>query len=180
MVTEPFRPSRAYPPKPDVASAGQLWRHVPLERRLEAARAFWADRQATAQHAEAVVEMARVLKFRPQSMSALPIEKKSRHLASLASLSDSVAGQVLVTYHLATKRPMMQAFLDALGIAHEEGVIAAPAELKAPDTQRLQKAVATLVEQFPQEDVHLYLSTLLVQDAEVWGGLSTLVGRASS
>ena len=120
--------------------------------------------------------MARLLKFRPQSMSALPIDKKTRHLASLANLSDSVAGQVLVTYHLATKRPMMRAFLDALGIAHEDGVIAAPAELKAPDPKRLQKAVAGLAEQFPPEDVHLYLSTLLVQDASVWGGLSGLLG----
>ena len=172
MATEPFRPSRTYPPKPEVASAGQLWRHVPLQRRLEAARAFWADRQAESQHTEAVIEMARLLKFRPQSMYALPIEKKIRHLASLANLSDTVATQVLVTYHLATKRPMMQAFLDALGIAHEDGVIAAPAELKPPDPKRLQRAVAEIAERFPPGDVHLYLSTLLVQDAEVWGGVA--------
>jgi hypothetical protein len=176
MVTEPFRPSRGYPPKLEFASAGQLWRHVPIERRLDAARAFWADRQATAQHAEAVSEMARLLKFRPQSMNALPTEKKVRHLASLANLSDSVAGQVLVTYHLATKRPMMGAFLDALRVANEDGVIAAPAELKAPDPKLLQKAVAGLAESFPPEDVRLYLSTLLVQDGAVWGGLSGLLG----
>ena len=172
MATELFRPSRTYPSRPDVASAGQLWRHVPLDRRLEAARAFWADQHAESQHAEAVLEMARLLKFRPQSMNALPAEKKTRHLASLSSLSDAVASQVLVAYHLATKRPMMRAFLDALGIAHEDGVIAAPADLAAPDPKRLEKAVATLVEGFPKDDVHLYLSTLLVQDAEVWEGLA--------
>ena len=176
MVTEPFRPARGYPPKPEFASAGQLWRHVAIERRLEAARAFWADRQATAQHAEAISEMARLLKFRPQSMSALPTEKKVRHLASLAKLSDSVAGQVLVTYHLATQRPMMRAFLDSLHVAHEDGVIAAPAELQAPDSKLLQKAVSELADRFPAQDVRLYLSTLLVQDAAVWGGLSALLG----
>lgn len=175
MATEPFRPARGYPPRPEFASAGQLWRHVPLERRLAAARAFWADRQATAQHAEAVSEMARLLKFRPQSMSALPTEKKVRHLASLATLSDSVAGQVLVTYHLATQRPMMRAFLDSLRIANEDGVIAAPAELKPPEPKLLQQAVADLAGSFPEQDVRLYLSTLLVQDAAVWGGLSALL-----
>jgi hypothetical protein len=106
-------------------------------------------------------------------MQALPVEKKIHHLASLARLSDSVAGQVLVTYHLATKRPMMRSFLDALGIAHEDAVIAAPGELKAPDAKRLEQAVRALTEQFPREDVRLYLSTLLVQDPEVWGGLSS-------
>src|SRR5512147_2876826 len=162
MAADPFRTPRTYPPRPEAASAGQLWRHVPVQQRLEAARAFWADRDATGPHAEAVVEMARLLKFRPKSMQALPVEKKIQHLASLARLSDSVAGQVLVTYHLATKRPMMRSFLDALGIAHEDAVIAAPAELKPPDAKRLEQAVRALTEQFPREEVRLYLSTLLV------------------
>jgi hypothetical protein len=175
MAADPFRTPRTFPPKPEVASAGQLWRHVPIGQRLDAARAFWSDRNAATQHAEAVAEMARLLRFRPKSMHALPVEKKVHHLASLARLSDSVAGQVLVIYHLATKRPMMRAFLDALGIAHEDGVIAAPAELKAPDPKRLEAAVKGLRDAFLAEDVHLYLSTLLVQDAMVWGGLAALL-----
>ncbi len=175
MSADPFRTPRTFPQKPEPTSAGQLWRHVPIQQRLEAARAFWADSAAEGAHAEAIAEMARLLKFRPKSMQALPVEKKVHHLASLARLSDSVAGQVLVTYHLATKRPMMRAFLDALGIAHEDAIIAAPSELKAPEPKRLQEAVRTLTEQFPREDVRLYLSTLLVQDAEVWAGLASLL-----
>jgi hypothetical protein len=175
MAVDPYRSPRAYPSKPEVASAGQLWRHVPIQFRLEAARAFWEARDAVGAQAEAVTEMARLLKFRPKSMTALPVEKKTHHLASLARLSDAVAGQVLVTYHLACKRPMMRAFLDALGIAHEDAVIAAPSELKPPNAKRLEESVRMLTEQFPREDVHLYLSTLLVQDSEVWGGLSALL-----
>ena len=179
MVTEPFRPSRGYPPKPEFASAGQLWRHVPIERRLEAARAFWADREATAQHAEAVSEMARLLKFRPQSMNALPAEKKVRHLASLANLSDSIAGQVLVTYHLATQRPMMQAFLDALGIANEDG-----RDCRAGGTERARFETAPeggrgAGRSFPPDDVRLYLSTLLVQDGAVMGRSVRPAGHAA-
>jgi hypothetical protein len=113
-------------------------------------------------------------------MRALPVEKKIQHLASLARLSDSVASQVLVTYHLASKRPMMRVFLDALGIAHEDAVIAAPSELKAPNPKRLAQAVAALTSQFPLEEVRLYLSTLLVQDAEVWGGLAALLPEAGA
>jgi hypothetical protein len=179
MAADPFRTPRAYPPKPEVASAGQLWRHVPIQQRLEASRAFWEARDADGAQAEAVGEMARLLKFRPKSMRALPVEKKVQHLASLARLSDSVASQVLVTYHLASKRPMMRVFLDAIGIAHEDAVIAAPSELKAPNPRRLEQAVRALIGQFPPQDVHLYLSTLLVQDVEVWGGLAALLPEAN-
>jgi len=180
MAVDPFHTPRAYPARPEVASAGQLWRHVPVQQRLEASRAFWEAQDAAGAQAEAVAEMARLLKFRPKSMRALPIDKKTHHLASLARLSDSVAGQVLVTYHLASQRPMMRVFLDALGIAHEDAVIAAPADLKAPNLKRLEEAVRALNAQFPREDVHLYLSTLLVQDAEVWGGLAALLPDASA
>jgi hypothetical protein len=179
MSADPFRAPRAYPPKPEVASAGQLWRHVPMQQRLDASRAFWEDRDAAPAQAEAVVEMARLLKFRPKSMQALPVDKKIHHLASLARLSDSVASQVLVTYHLARKRPMMRAFLDALAIAHEDAVIAAPAELKPPESKRLEQAVQALTGEFPRDDVHLYLSTLIVQDSGVWGGLASLLPGAT-
>jgi hypothetical protein len=180
MTVDPFRPSREYPPRPEAASAGQLWRHVSIQQRLEASRAFWEATDAAGAQDEAVAEMARLLKFRPKSMRALPVEKKIQHLASLARLSDSVASQVLVTYHLASKRPMMRVFLDALGIAHEDAVIAAPSELKAPNPKRLAQAVAALTSQFPLEEVRLYLSTLLVQDAEVWGGLAALLPEAGA
>jgi hypothetical protein len=180
MAVDPFRVPRSYPSKPDVPTAGHLWRHVPLQQRLEAARAFWEARDAEPQQAEVVLEMARLLNFRPKSMQSLPVDRKIQHLASLVRLPDSVASQVLVTYHLAAKRPMMAAFLDAVGVAHENGVIAAPRELKAPAAKKLEQAVKRLAERFPPQDVHLYLSTLLVQDADVWGGLGPLLPGVSA
>jgi len=37
---------------------------------------------------------------------------------------ESLASRALVVYHLASRRPMLEAFLDSLGIAHENGLIA--------------------------------------------------------
>jgi hypothetical protein len=68
---------------------------------------------------------------------------------------------------------MMAAFLDALGIKHENGLIA-DEELAAPDTDALKTAVRTLASAHPPEDVALYLSTLIWQDPDTWGGLSEL------
>ena len=173
MPDFPFRPSRYAPHTFGSVSAGQLWKHVPPERRAAAAQAFWAETNASAQ-ADAMAEMASHLKFRPKSVQALPVEKKVRYLASMPALSDSVAGHVLVAYHVATKRPMMVAFLDQLGIKHDDGVIAEK-DLKPPEPRRLEAAVAKLFDEHPHEDVELYLSTLLVQDRDTWGGLAAVL-----
>ena len=71
---------------------------------------------------------------------------------------------------------MMGAFLDALGIAHEEGLIN-DEEMEAPPAERLAQAVKTLEEKFPADDVALYLSTLWWQDPDTWGGLETLIPK---
>ena len=68
---------------------------------------------------------------------------------------------------------MMGAFLDALGVQHENGLIA-DETLAAPDKEKLQTAVSTLTAAHPADDVALYLSTLVWQDPETWGTLAEL------
>jgi hypothetical protein len=68
-------------------------------------------------------------------------------------------------------RPMMAAFLDALGIAHENGLIQDDAV--KPDSEKIAVAVKTIAGQFPLENVTLYLDTLLCQDPETWGALAS-------
>lgn len=148
----------------------QLWKQLSSERRLQAAGAFWGDGNASVEHAEAIVAIAQRIKFRPKSVISLPVEKKARHLVALSGVSELVAARLLVAYHLAHQRPMMAAFLDALGIAHEDGLIS-DEEMQAPPAERLEHAAKTLGAAFPAEDVALYLSTLMWQDPDTWGGL---------
>jgi len=177
MTAYPFKPVKGTGHQ---ASAGQLWKRVSADRRTTAARAFWSEDNAAA-HVEAMVEMARHLKFRPKSVEALPLERRVRYLATMPALSDAVAGQVLVAYHLAHQRPMMGAFLDVLGIKHDNGVIAEPDTLTAPDAATLSDAVTKLFAGHPADDVELYLSTLAVQDVATWGGvIDLLVARATA
>ncbi len=160
------------------AGPGKLWKRIPQERRLQASSAFWQDESdSTEQQAEALLAIASHYRFRTKTVRTLPLEKKVRYLASLPGLPDSVAGRVLVAYHLAHQRPMLGAFLDALGVAHENGVLKAE-ELKAPDAERLKTAAATLRAAYSKEDVELYFQTLLVQDAETWGGLADFIEPA--
>jgi hypothetical protein len=75
---------------------------------------------------------------------------------------------------LSRQRPLLEAFLDHLGIAHQQGLIAEDgAHTPAPDA--LQAAVDGLRDRFSAPDVRLYLRTLAAQDPETWGGLAPIV-----
>jgi hypothetical protein len=148
----------------------QLWKQLPPERKTKAAEAFWRDENAAMEQAEAVATIAQRLKFRPKSAYALPLEKKVKYLVGLPAVSELVAARLLVVYHLEHQRPMMGAFLDALGIKHENGMIE-DENVEAPPPDKLKDAAALLGKTYPPSDVALYLSTLLWQDPDTWGGL---------
>ena len=162
------------------ALPSQLWKQLSTERKTMAADAFWTDDNAAAEQADVIATIAQRIKFRVKSVFSMPVEKKTRYLLSLPSISEAVAARLLVAYHLAHQRPMMGRFLDELGIAHEDGLIA-DENLEAPPPERVRAAAKTLASSFPAEDVSLYLSTLLWQDPETWGSLAELAEvRAAS
>ena len=166
MLTYRFVTADTAIPRPS-----QLWKHLSPERKALAAEAFWRDENAAVEQADATAMIAQRLKFRPKSALALPAEKKTRYLVTMPGVSELVAARLLVAYHLERQRPMMAAFLDALGVKHEDGLIAED-EVEPPDPAKLKAAAAAIAKSFPPEDVSLYLSTLLWQDAETWGALA--------
>jgi hypothetical protein len=171
------------PDLPDLPRPSQLWKQLAPERKQLAAEAFWKDESAATEQTEAVLAIAQRIKFRVSSVLKMPHEKKVRYLINLPGPSEVIAARLLVAYHLGQQRPMMAAFLDALGLKHEEGLIA-DEELSPPAAEKLQSAVQTLASSHPAEDVALYLSTLIWQDPDTWGALadmpeSRLPARAS-
>jgi hypothetical protein len=151
----------------------RVWKKMSLEQRQRAARAFWEDEEGTNDQVQAALLIAQQKKFRPKTVISLDLDRKTRHLASLGALPDSIAARALIAYHLAEQRPMMGAFLDALGIAHENGLI--QQEDVKPDGSKVAAAAADLASKFPQADVQLYLSTLVSQDPETWAALREMV-----
>jgi hypothetical protein len=143
------------------------------EQRLRAAYALWRDAEATADQREAALLIAQQRKFRPKTVIGLDEDRKARHLASLSTLPETLAARLLVLYHLAEQRPMMAAFLDAIGIAHDNGVIQDDAV--PPDPTKITAAAAAIARDYPAPDVSLYLSTLLWQDPASWGALQGVI-----
>jgi hypothetical protein len=156
-----FRPSR-------------LWRRMSIEQRIEAADFFWNDEQSAEQQLEAVAAIATHMKFRPKSVLGLAPERRAKYLATLPNVSDAIAARALVSFHLERQRAMMGAFLDLLGISHENGLISEDNAVK-PDVAKVQAAAKELATKFPPEDVALYFSTLVSQDPETWEPLVDVV-----
>jgi hypothetical protein len=148
----------------------KLWKRMPLERRIDAADLFWNDEHSADQQMEAVTSLATHMKFRPRSILALTPDKRARYLAQLPNVSDAIAARALVNYHLERQRPMMGAFLDLLGIAHENGLISEE-NLPKPDEAKVKQAAQELASSYPAEDVSLYLATLVSQDPVTWDAL---------
>jgi hypothetical protein len=156
-----FRPSR-------------LWRGMPLDWRIEAADLFWNDEHSADQQLEAVSSIATHMKFRPKSVLSLTPDKRAKYLATLPTVSDAIAARALVNYHLERQRPMMGAFLDLLGIEHDNGLINDDKVVK-PDAVKVKAAATELATKFPAGDVSLYLATLVSQDPETWEPLVDVV-----
>jgi hypothetical protein len=160
-----FRPSR-------------IWKRLPIDRRETAAELFWSDEQSAEQQVEACASIATHMKFRAKSVLNLPLDKKAQYLVRLPNVSDAVAARALVNYHLGRQRTMMGAFLDALGMTHEDGLINEETTVK-PEPEKLRAAAADVATKFPPEDVALYFSTLVSQDPETWGELAGLPQTAT-
>jgi hypothetical protein len=148
----------------------KLWRRMPLERRIDAAGLFWDDEHSADQQMEAVASIATHMKFRPRSVVALDPEKRAKYLAQLPTVTDAIAARALVNYHLERQRPMMGAFLDLLGIPHDNGLINEE-NIAKPDAEKVKQAAQDLAAKFPADEVALYLATLVSQDPETWEAL---------
>lgn len=152
---------------------------MPADTRQRAAEAFWRDRDSPdiqVQHMEVAATLARRLNFRVKSIQSLPVERKARHLTQLPEVTDAVAMRALVAYHFAEQRPLMGAFLDGLGLAHDNGLITEE-EVKAPTVDAIRAAVAAVrqLRTFPEDDVRLYLKTLASLDTETWSNVDSVL-----
>ena len=147
-----------------------IWKGMSDELRTQAAEAFYADPALNEFHQAANLFIARQKNFRPAFIKRLPPQKRSFYLAHL-QLSPELASQLLVSYHFAHQRPLMSAFLNALGVPNDQGLITDDAEVPIPASETLSAAVATIQSGFPAPDVQRYLHTLYSQNPQTWAGL---------
>jgi hypothetical protein len=152
------------------ATATRIWKHLPPEERLAATNAFFKETPPElAGIALGVLVKARHM--RPQAARKLPAEAQARILASVLDPGEPLAQGLLVALHLAERRPLLCAFLDALGLPHEGGLLKEEADQVPPPTEAASRTAIAALSAFPAAHVRTYVNTLWLQDPERWAGL---------
>jgi len=153
-------------------TATRIWKRLTREERLAAARRFFEE---PADEALVGVDLAivKARRMRPQAARALPAEEKARAVASVLEPGEVVASALLVALHVGERRPLLAAFLDRLGLPHDDGILkeedVAPVRPISEETAR--RGVAALADAFPLPQVLAYLNVLWLQDPERWAVL---------
>jgi hypothetical protein len=119
--------------------------------------------------------VAEARKLRPVFLERQP--RPQRHATMLATLArptlDMVTANLLRTWLLKKHKQMLIDFLDALGIAHQEGVVE---ELpSAMEEAKVRAAVETLLAKYPQEVVAVYLHAFSDMNEVEWPGLKAML-----
>jgi hypothetical protein len=121
--------------------------------------AFWKGADAHAQ-ARALVELSKVLHFRPDSLRKAPVSRKAELLGSRLPAADfeETFEHALMVYHTREKKEMLAAFLDRWNIPHQDGSIEAE-EYTPPSRADVESAVQALEEQFGRRSIAIYLAS---------------------
>jgi hypothetical protein len=153
-------------------SARGIWKKVPREDRKHAAVTFLEDPPPEL-YAAALSTVIRVRKLRPQVARAMSPEALADALSTVVDPGEPLVSSLLIALHLGSRRPLLVAFLDALGVPHENGLLKEEADaFPAPSAEALRKAAAAVAGTFPVDQLGVYFNTLVLQDPERWQGLA--------
>lgn len=116
-------------------------------------------------------EVAKALKFRPQAIRKLPMAQRAKRARAILQRSGNaeLAYDLFGSYLLKMHKELVTGFLDATGVAHEDGMIRDTNEA-VPDAAKVAAAIEDLDRRFAPEDVTLYLSI----GAEQWPGVAEI------
>jgi hypothetical protein len=172
MPTTSLRPALAsLAASPTATTIRKLWKALTPEERAAAVGASLADDENGWVKTTTRNAIAGALKFRPQTVATWPRQKLIAEAARLPLDDAQLLSAYLVDLHLGTRRSMMAAFLDSVGVPHDGGRI--DTEASGPievSPEKLRGAADDLARAYPVDEVVTYFLTLLLQDAETWRG----------
>ncbi len=153
------------PNDPWQTTSNRLWKTLsPEEKNLAAAEMVKDPTPLIRASVTAVVADAR--KMRAIAARKLPPEVQARIVATVRDPGEVLASSLLVALHLGPRKPMLIAFLDALGLAHDDGLLKDDSSTPI-SLEDLKKACAALASE-SSSAVRIYLNTLWLQDPDRW------------
>ncbi|UCF69112.1 MAG: hypothetical protein JSV80_07465 [Acidobacteriota bacterium] len=160
-------------------TAQHIWNVMPREQREQAAAALWTDEHMSReQRLAAIAPWLSSRGMRIAFLEKLPRTRRAALIAQ-AGVPEDTAMQALMSFHLVHRRELLAAFLDALEIEHEDGLIKDASEIEPPDDKKVGAAIKKLRKSFPEDQVDLYLETLTAADPETWSAVARAIPEQS-
>ena len=169
----PLRPAlAALAADPTSTTVRRLWKALTPDEKALAIAACLNDDENGWVKTTTRTAVAAALRFRPQTVATWPRPKLVSEAVRLPLDDAQLLSAYIVDLHLGHRRPMMGAFLDALGIANDEGRIDSEVtDVPAQESVAVDAAANAIVAKYPRDEVVTYFLTLLLQDAGVWAPL---------
>ena len=155
----------------------ELWNYLTVAEKEEACLAFWEGKDTFSRDAlpRVTQELAGALKFRETFLKRLPLPEKARHLRRLVDSPAlrHVCDDLLRSWVVSRKNPMLVCFVEAQGLSHIGGVI--DDSVTPPGLDSVKKGVRAVRDHFPPREVALYMGVMLTVGGDFWTGLAEAV-----
>ena len=148
-----------------------LWKALTPDERMAAATSYLADDADARKRLNRIVARAR--NFRPATVQRWPEEKVVKAVRHVPLNDDPrVAEPLLRCHHLPGQSDMVIAFIDGLGVSHDQGKVESLSVIDAKEDV-VRSATGEIVEQFGLRAAGVYLLTL-----RLFGAPAGETGRA--
>ena len=156
---------------PKRSGAINLWKALTPDERMAAATCYLAEEADARKRLNRIVARAR--NFRPATVQRWPEEKVVKAIRHVPLNDDlRVAEPLLTYYHLPGQSDMVIAFMNGLGVSHDQGKVESLSVIDAKDDV-VWSAAREIVEQFGLRAAAVYLLTL-----RLFGAPAGRAGRA--
>jgi tetratricopeptide (TPR) repeat protein len=152
--------ARALLVRPSDVSLRRIWLALEPAARQAAVLAALGDEDSLVE-SWARHEVARARRFRPRTVAHWDAHRLAEAAGFLVPEDPTILGELVRRVHVDGRAAMLAAYLDALGIPHQQGVIADGVS-PAADSEAAEEGAAALLRSFPADHVLLYLLTLRV------------------
>lgn len=123
-----------------------------------------------------IMAAAQVLKFRPKFLLKQPPAKRLQSVKSAMGrvTANHLAEELLAVYFLKCRLPLLEEWLDLMGLEHEEGILTQE-EVPCPEASELEKKVGEFRGADEDPDRDLLLRVFSAQAAIEWPALDELM-----
>ena len=149
------------------------YRTLPADRRISLV-AFDITRNRESRDGYIARIVARGGGFRPEKLRKWPPEQLAREVVrhNLETPHDELG--LMIALYVDLEPEIQVAFLDAAGVVHDQGVMAADLEPPFAEAGAVKRAAEAVIERFG-DDARRYLHTIALYNGDGWPGLAEML-----